>query len=86
MKQTNEKRYERIAGKALKVIQAHPALAVKLLLECWNAEAPHFGGGDGGMPHRYDGNLKRCAYCLRPKRWKQANPGFIAGHTPGDEP
>ncbi len=55
----------------------------KLLLECWNAETPHFGGCG---PHRYDGTDKFCAYCNRPKNWKPQNAGYLAGQVVyGDE-
>lgn len=51
---------------------------LKLLLECWNAETPHFGGCG---PHRYDGQSKTCSYCGRPKSWKPVNPGYVAGEV-----
>jgi len=50
-------------------------LLLKLLLECWNAETPHFLGNG---PHRYDGKSKKCAYCNRPMNWKPVNPGFAS--------
>lgn len=50
-------------------------LKLKLIIECWNAETPHFGGAG---PHRYDGREKRCAYCARPKDWKALNSGWWA--------
>jgi hypothetical protein len=50
-------------------------IMIKLLLECWNANTPHFGG-DG--PHRYDGKDRKCAYCSRPKDWVNVNPGVAA--------
>lgn len=49
---------------------------IKLLIECWNHDTPHFGGCG---PHRYDGNEKLCAYCNRPKNWKKVNAGYYAG-------
>jgi hypothetical protein len=52
-----------------------PVLMFKLLIECWNAKTPHFGGD---MPHRYDGTSKECAYCNRPKDWAPYNSGFLA--------
>lgn len=48
---------------------------LKLLIECWNADAPHFGGTG---PYRYDGRARLCAYCDRPKGWKPVNPGITA--------
>ncbi len=50
-------------------------LLLKLMLECWNAKTPHFGGGG---PHRYDGKSKKCGYCNRPINWKPVNPSFAA--------
>lgn len=78
----NEKQYKKAATAALKAITAHKNIGVKLLLECWNADTPHFGGG---MPHRYDGSDKECAYCLRPKTWKKINPGLAVGFIDDSE-
>ena len=50
-------------------------IVLKLVLECWNANLPHFGGC---MPHRYDGADRFCAYCNRPKDWTPVNPGVTA--------
>lgn len=50
-------------------------LLAKLLIECWNAETPHFGGSG---PHRYDGNDKQCCYCNRPKDYKPLHSSFVA--------
>lgn len=63
--------------RAKKILRAgkNEFLFFKLLLECWNAETPHFGG-DG--PHRYDDNSKLCGYCDRPKNWKPGNAGYYA--------
>jgi len=58
-----------------KTIKDNDTLMAKLLLECWNAERPHFGGVG---PHRYDGKDKNCCYCNRPKNWKPVNAGMEA--------
>ena len=51
----------------------NPDICIKLVLEMWNDEAPHFGGSG---PHRYDGSDKECCYCIRPKDWKPVNAGY----------
>jgi hypothetical protein len=60
----------------IKTVEDCDHLLIKLLIECWNAESPHFGGA---MPHRYDGIEKTCSYCTRPKDWKPVNAGYYAG-------
>ena len=69
---------KRIRNQVLKTVddEQRKPLFVKLLVECWNDDRPHFGGG---MPHRYDGKAKRCSYCDRPINWKPINAGYIAG-------
>lgn len=56
----------------VKTLKECPDVAMKLLIECWNEETPHFGGSG---PHRYDDADKECCYCNRPKDWKNSgNP------------
>ena len=50
---------------------------IKLLLECWNSDNPHFSGL---MPHRYDDSSRYCGYCGRPKNWKAMHPGVTASN------
>lgn len=50
-------------------------LLIKLILELWNSERPHFGGDSS---HRYNGTDKTCAYCFRPKDWKSINASYYA--------
>lgn len=66
-------RLNKNAEALLKSALASETLPAKLILECWNAERPHFGGAAG---HRYDGNSRTCAYCFRPKTWKPVNAGY----------
>jgi hypothetical protein len=54
----------------LNTIKDNQPLMIKMLLELWNAERPHFGGV---APHRYDGRSNRCWYCSRPKKWAKVN-------------
>jgi hypothetical protein len=61
--------------KALNTLKNNDFLLMKLLLECWNAETPHFGGCG---PHRYDNNSKYCGYCNRPKDWAKVNASYSA--------
>ena len=49
---------------------------LKLMLECWNAETPHFGGVGS---HRYEGKSQACVYCNRPRNWAPINAGVTAG-------
>ena len=54
----------------------------KIILEHWNAERPHFGGGG---PHRYNtAKDKECCYCGRPRDWKCVNAGFVASEVVGE--
>ena len=64
-----------ITNKVNKTLDENRGLSIKLLIECWNEETPHFAGGG---PHRYDGRSAHCAYCNRPKNWKPKNAGYIA--------
>ena len=59
----------------LKKTIKNSTLVFKLLIDCWNAERPHFNNSG---PHRYDGSDKECAYCCRPKDWKKSNSLFLA--------
>ena len=65
----------KVAKLIKKTIGDSEHLLLKLVIECWNAKTPHFGGSG---PHRYDGNDKNCAYCNRPKDWTPINAGYYA--------
>lgn len=59
----------------LRTASLNDAVVFKLVLECWNAEHPHFGGNG---PHRYDEGARECGYCFRPVDWVPMNAGVVA--------
>lgn len=63
------------AKRLIKTINENETLTLKLLIECWNSQTPHFGGI---APHRYDDANKLCSYCNRPKNWIAVNAGYYA--------
>jgi hypothetical protein len=66
----NKKLKQQIMSKFNKLDESY---FIKLMIETWNDDAPHFNGMG---PHRYDDRSKECSYCLRPKNWKKVNAGM----------
>lgn len=81
MKRTN-RLLKRDANNLRKTKNEVHALMYKLLLECWNAETPHFGGAG---PHRYDGAEKKCAYCNRPIDWEPKHASYFASELAAED-